>query len=228
LQKTHADAMGSDEFIQNLRRAIALDPQYADAYHLLGLALMQKREYAEAEQNLRRAVELSPRNDMFRLNLAIALIDEQKTAEGREILQAMANSSNPAVAQEAQSFLSYQSRASQRTADVATVQVAGEEESSAKPGSADSESPALLHDTDNRPMAYVKGKIVSVDCSADPGAVVTILSGDKTYHLHTANRQKLVLVNAERFSCDWKDVRASANYRDSGNLEGDLVTLELP
>ena len=229
LQQTHAGAMSSDEFIQNLRRAIELDQQYADAYHLLGLALMQKHENAEAEQNLRRAVELSPRNDMFRLNLAIALMNEQKTADSKEMLQALANSSNPAVAQQAHSLLSYESLASQKAADAAVVQVVeGGEESSAKPASADSESPVLLHDTDKRPMAYLKGKIVSVDCSADPGAVLTILSGDKTYHLHAADRRKLVLINADKFSCDWKDVKASANYRDSGNLEGDLVTLELP
>ena len=229
LQQTHAGAMSSDEFIQNLRRAIELDQQYADAYHLLGLALMQKHENAEAEQNLRRAVELSPRNDLFRLNLAIALMNEQKMADGKEMLHALVNSSNPAVAQQAQNFLSFESRASQSAADPAVVPVAeGDAEAPSKPDSADSGPPVQLHDTDKRPMAYLKGKIVSVDCSADPGAVLTILSGDKTYHLHTANRQKLLLINADKFSCDWKDVKASANYRDSGKLEGDLVTLELP
>ena len=77
-------------------------------------------------------------------------------------------------------------------------------------------------------MAYLKGKIVSVDCSQGASAVLAILSSAKTYHLRTANREKLLLINADKFSCDWKDVQAAANYRDSGDLQGDLVTLELP
>lgn len=230
LQQTHAGSMTSNEFIQDLRHAIELDPQYAEAYHLLGLGLMQKRENPEAEQNLRRAVELSPRNDMFRLNLAAVLMNQQKTAESKEMLQALVNSSNPAVAQRAHSMLDYESQASKLTPNSAVVQLVEGEAGGvpSKPNSADSDPPALLHDTDRRPMAYLKGKIVSVDCSADPGAVLTILSGDKTYHLHTADRGKLLLINADKFSCEWTNVKASANYRDSGNLEGDLVSLELP
>jgi Flp pilus assembly protein TadD len=228
LQQMQPGAMGSDEFVKDLRKAIDLDPQYADAYHLLGLALMQKREFPEAEQNLRRAVELSPRNDMYRFNLAAVLMDEQKTAESTQMLQALVNGSNPLVAEQARSLLSYQSAASQRSANATVVQMTGGGGAPAKTEASAAGPPALIHDTDQRPMAYLKGKIVSVDCSQGASAVLAILSSAKTYHLRTANREKLLLINADKFSCDWKDVQAAANYRDSGDLQGDLVTLELP
>jgi hypothetical protein len=81
---------------------------------------------------------------------------------------------------------------------------------------------------DKRPMAFVSGKIMGVDCSAEPGAVLTMAAAGKTYHLHVTDRNKLVLINADKFSCEWKGVKAAANYRDSGNLQGDLISLELP
>jgi tetratricopeptide (TPR) repeat protein len=228
MQQTQPSAMSSPEFAENLRKAIELDPQYADAYHLLGLAQMQKRENAEAEQNLRHAVELSPRNEFYRLNLAAVLMNEQKTDESTAMLQALVNGSNPMVAEQARNFLSYASMASRKPETTNTMTVIEGPAEPAKAETADSEPPVQLHDADKRPMAYLKGKIVGVDCSAEPAAIITIVSSEKTYHLHTANRDKLVLINADRFSCDWKDVKASANYRDSGNLQGDLVTLELP
>ncbi|MFZ0312305.1 MAG: tetratricopeptide repeat protein [Candidatus Korobacteraceae bacterium] len=221
LQQMQPGAMTSDEFVKDLRKAIELDPQYADAYHLLGLALMEKREFPQAEQNLRRAVDLSPRNDLYRLNLAAVLMDQQKTADGTQMLQALVNGSNPLVAEHARSLLSQPAVASQASAKATAVTGDGGASAAAQP-------PALLHDTDQRPMAYLKGKIVSVDCSQGAGAVLAIVSSAKTYHLRTANREKLVLINADKFSCAWRDVQATANYRDSGDLQGDLVTLELP
>ena len=230
MQQTHGDAFGSKEFVQDLQRAIQLDPQYADAYHLLGLAMMQNHKLPEAETNLRRAVELSPRNEMFLLNLAGLLMNEQKAEESTQILQTLANGSNPAVAQQARSLLSYEALASKHNdvtppAVVPVTQEGGP--SAAKAEAEDTEPPVQLHDTDKRPMSYLSGKIVSVACSADASAVVTILSSNKSYRLHTSDRQKLVLINADKFSCQWKDVKASANYRDRGDLQGDLVTLEL-
>jgi hypothetical protein len=44
--------------------------------------------------------------------------------------------------------------------------------------------------------------------------------------LRTANRSKLVLTNADAFSCDWRDRSVAVNYRKAGDAEGNLVTLE--
>jgi len=228
MQETGHGAMSSPEFVQNLRKAIELDAQYADAYHLLGLALIEKHEDAAAEQTLRHAVELSPRNEFYRLNLAVALMNQEKTEESTALLQGLVNSSNPMVAGQAHNFLSNQAMASRKPENTNAMTAVDSPAQPAGADSADSAPPVTVQDTDNRPMAYVKGKIVSVDCSAEPAAIVTIVSSSgNTYHLRTANRNKLVLINADKFSCDWKNVNVAANYRDSGNLHGDLVTLEV-
>lgn len=236
LQQSQPDAMTSPEFTQDLQHAIQLDPQYADAYHLLGLALMRTGKYPEAEQNIRRAVDLSPRNDIFRLNLAAVLLNQQKTADGKALLTTLTNSSDPRVAGQANQMMlrlsDYESLATRNQTQEGEAQVASgrfaESPAADKANSKDAEPVVQLHDTDKRSMAFLSGKIVSVDCSAGSGAVLTVLSSGKTYHLRTSDREKLVLINAGKFSCDWKGVKADVNYRDEGNLQGEMVSLEVP
>jgi Flp pilus assembly protein TadD len=88
-------AIGTPEVAQNLRRAIELDPQYADAYAMLGVSLINSGSYAQAETNLARAIALSPRNEVYRLNYAFALLNQQKIAEAKTALSYVAHSSNP-------------------------------------------------------------------------------------------------------------------------------------
>ncbi|PYY00773.1 MAG: hypothetical protein DMG63_04970, partial [Acidobacteria bacterium] len=80
---------------------------------------------------------------------------------------------------------------------------------------------------DKRQILYVKGKLLRVDCSAQPAAVITLASGKQTWKLRTADRNKLVLMGADTFSCDWSNRNAGVNYRASGNATGELVSLEI-
>ena len=110
MQQTQPDSVGSDEFMADLHKAVQLDPQYADAYHLLAFGEMKQRKYAEAEQDVRHAIELSPRNDGYRLNLAVILLNQQKLEEGKTVLASISQSSNPAVAGQANQMLQTISR----------------------------------------------------------------------------------------------------------------------
>lgn len=230
-QQTEPTSMGSEEFIKDLRRAVELNPQYADAYHLLGLGLMRDGNFKEAEQNIRHAMELSPRNDMYRLNLAVVLVNQQKIGEGKAMLTGLAQSTQPMVAQQATHMLATLSKFESEP----VPQVEAESE----PAVAEASSPVSsskvedtevveVQKTDKRPMLFLKGKIIAVDCSTSPAAVLTIASAGRTYRLHVADRNSVVLINSGKFSCDWKNVSADLNYRDSGNLEGDVISLELP
>lgn len=235
LQQSDPSASGSDDFIYDLQKAVQLDPQYADAYNLLAFGLMRKAKYSEAEQSARRAVELAPRNEIYQLNLCAALLNQQKREEAKTIAAGLIHSSNPAVAQNSQQMVDsisrYESFASGSHSSgpaVAVSEPTAARTASANSSATDSEPVVVIHDTDKRPMSFLNGKILSVDCSATPGAVLTVLAAGKTYQLHVADRDKLVLINAKQFSCDWKNVKAAANYRDAGNLQGDIVSLELP
>ena len=235
MRETNPSAVGSDEFMQDLQHAIQLDPQYSEAYGLLALGYMQHQKWAEAEQNIRHAIELSPRDDMNRFNLAVVFANQQKLDDASVILTGLAQSSDPMVANRARDMLASMTRVE--------VQPSSGEDASAIPALPDKTrtdirdnppeaAPAPKSETaaapDKRPMAFVSGKIMAVDCSAEPAAILTITSAGKTYHLHVTDRSKLVLINADKFSCSWTGVKAAANYRDSGNLEGDLISLELP
>src|SRR5207253_247917 len=67
--------------------------------------------------------------------------------------------------------------------------------------------------TDPRPIAFLKGKLLSVDCSAPPAAVITVAAGKRIWKMRTENAKKLVLLGSGSFSCDWKNQSVAVNYR---------------
>jgi hypothetical protein len=77
------------------------------------------------------------------------------------------------------------------------------------------------------PVLFLKGKIVSSDCSKAPEATVTILSGMTTYKMHAADYKSLPVIGEDQFSCEWTNRLVSVNYRAVGKSAGELVSLEL-
>ncbi len=80
---------------------------------------------------------------------------------------------------------------------------------------------------DKRTIQFAKGKIISVDCSQPPSAVLTVSVGAKVLKLRTANYKSLMVMGADDFSCDWKSRAVAVNYRAGGKADGDLVSVEV-
>jgi hypothetical protein len=80
---------------------------------------------------------------------------------------------------------------------------------------------------DKRPVQFLKGKLVTVDCLPAPAAVVTVTSGTKTMKLRTENYKALLLIGADEFSCGWRNRPVAVNYKAGGKADGDLVSLEV-
>jgi Flp pilus assembly protein TadD len=59
--------------IRELRKAVELQPSFAEAHHKLGAALVQDGQWDSAIEQFRRAVDLSPRNVVAINDLAAAL-----------------------------------------------------------------------------------------------------------------------------------------------------------
>jgi tetratricopeptide (TPR) repeat protein len=76
-------------------------------------------------------------------------------------------------------------------------------------------------------VQFLKGKIVSSDCSKSPEATVTVLSGMTTYNFHASDYKSLPVIGEDQFSCDWKNRLVSVNYRAVGKREGELVSIEV-
>lgn len=75
-----------DEAIEELREAIRIDPEYADAHYMLGLRLLEKNT-GEAIQELKEAIRINYELSDAHCVLGRALVWEGNTDEGIEELQ---------------------------------------------------------------------------------------------------------------------------------------------
>jgi Tfp pilus assembly protein PilF len=66
---------------KNYRKAIKIDPKFAQAYHWLGINLTSQGRFDEAYLNLKKGVELDPGNHVILLNFSVALIELGKYEE---------------------------------------------------------------------------------------------------------------------------------------------------
>jgi len=57
--------------------------------------------------------------------------------------------------------------------------------------------------------------------------VLVVRSDTGTLKLHVADYKSLLLIGADDFSCAWRDVPVTANYKLSAGSDGDLVSLEV-
>jgi tetratricopeptide (TPR) repeat protein len=89
------------------------------------------------------------------------------------------------------------------------------------------EQPPAPPQPDHRPIQFMKGKLVAVDCSQAPSAILTVSAGTKVLKLRTDNYKSLMLIGADEFSCDWKSRPVAVNYRAGGKADGDLVSVEV-
>ena len=81
--------------------------------------------------------------------------------------------------------------------------------------------------SDTRTTKFVKGRLVAVNCSKAPTAVLTVNSEAGTLKLRASDYKSLLLIGADDFSCSWRDRQVTANYKPRGGADGDLVSLEM-
>ena len=233
-QSERPSAEELEDIKADLKQAIRLRPQFADAYNLLGLAQMQSGDGQLSLQTLTRAVELSPRNESYRLNLAQAYIFAHKFPEATALLQNLTTSKDPKVADQANQQMQHmeQARAQQR------VQILGRpadqyiapqwrpKKTAPKPASSAPAAPEAPVLPQTGPVHYMKGTLLAVECS-DPAATLTVRADGRTWKMLIADYQKMTLIGADQFSCDWQDRKVIVNYRSMGPGRGALVSLEL-
>ncbi len=93
--------------------------------------------------------------------------------------------------------------------------------------SAKAKTPPAPKTAPTGPVQFLRGKIVSSDCSKSPEATVTVLSGMTTYALHASDYKSLLVIGENQFSCEWANRLVSINYRAKGKTGGELVSIEL-
>jgi hypothetical protein len=223
--------------MQDMRAVLEWYPQFAEAYDMLAVARMQGGGPAAAMQSERAAIQLSPRNQTYVLHLAEIYIADRKWEAAQALLEGLKSSSDATVAAKARERL--ERVAAEQKYGVSNAVLAATpklepqkspfdvlEEDAAKRAAADK----VAHTgttADTRPAKYVQGRLVDVDCSQSPAAILTVSAGGTTLKLRTGDYKSLLLIGADSFSCEWNNRNVSVNYKPGGLADGDLVSVEM-
>jgi tetratricopeptide (TPR) repeat protein len=220
---------------KELQASIALDSSFADAYALLAFAQSSSGDHDQALASLKKAIELNPRNDSYQFNLAVMYLSQQKLDDGIALLTALQSSATPEIAlraastlREAQAVKANMLRAAESSNRTEPVRVSTNENAVRGEAGAvnhDEPTPVLIRNTE--PPKFLKGKLLSVDCSAQPSALLTVLAAGKTWKMNVSDTHRAVVIGADNFNCSWTNQKIALNYREAGDGQGSVVSIEL-
>jgi len=57
--------------------------------------------------------------------------------------------------------------------------------------------------------------------------VLTVALGTKSRRVHVRDVAKMVLIGADRFSCNWTNRTVAVNYHERADGDGEVVSLEM-
>ena len=255
-QATRQEIKGLANMMQDLRAVLDWYPEFADAYNMLGVARVEGGGNASALEAQKQAIALAPRNLEYQFNLGQIYVAAKKWDLAREVFTRIRTGPDRQAAVLAKQQLEdldtlqkygvrpqrageTQAPAGAASAPSAsgdkppsTTKLATSVASASKDSSGDEDEdsapkPPAPKPGTTGPVVFVKGKIVSSDCSKPPEAVVTVISGMTTYTMHVADSKAVLVIGDDRFSCEWKNRPVSVNYRATGKREGEVVSLEV-
>lgn len=237
-QAKHADIPGLANMMLDLKAVLEWYPEMADAYDLLAVARNAGGGPSAALQAERAAIGLSPRDERYEFHLAEIYIAGKNWDAANALLERLKQGRDPEIATQAADLQSQAGTerkygipvdpkgtpqpkfAPQKSPFDALDEEAAKREASQTPASAD-------HPADQRSMKFVRGRLVDVDCSKAPAAVLTVSSEVGTLKLHAADYKSILLIGADDFSCDWHNRAVTVNYKARTGSEGDLISLEV-
>jgi len=74
---------------------------------------------------------------------------------------------------------------------------------------------------------FLRGTIVSVDCSSRTVATLTVLSGGKNWKMRVQDSKHVAVIGAGSFSCSWDQRKIALNYRETGDATGNVISIEI-
>jgi len=246
-QATRQEMQGLANMMQDLRAVMDWYPELADAYNMLGMARVEGGGINSALEAQREAIALAPRNAEYQFNLGQIYVAGKKWELARDVFTRLKTSSDREAAAAAKRQLDdfdtlqkYGIRplragetaapagaASTPSARNVTPTVAASAPENLDDDAAARPKPVPVKPGTTGPVQFLKGKIVSSDCSKTPEATVTVLSGMTTYEFHASDYKSLLVIGEDRFSCEWRNRLVSVNYRAVGKNQGELVSIEV-
>jgi hypothetical protein len=236
-QAKHTDIQGLPNMMLDLKAVLDWYPEMADAYDLLALARNEGGSTPAAMQSERAAMTLSPRNERYVYHLAQIYIASKRYEAADALLNRLKTSDNPQIAALAREQLdragaerkygiplggsATQSKLAPQKSPFDVL-----EEDAAK-RAAEERTAQTSGPEDKRKPKFVSGRLVDVDCSQAPAAVLTVAAGGTELKLRASDYKSLLLIGADDFSCEWHDRQVTVNYKPGGAANGDLVSLEV-
>jgi hypothetical protein len=237
-QAKHGDIQGLANMMQDLRAVLDWYPEFAEAYDLMALARMEGGGSVAAMQAERAAMLLSPRNERYVYHLAQIYLAGKKWEAAQALLERLKSSSNPQIAAQAGEKLG--EIANERKYGISAANAANTpqlapqkspfdvlEQDAAQRAAQAAQSVPPAAAGDQRAPKFLKGRLIRVDCSPAPAAILTVASQGTVLKLRTVDYKSLLLIGADEFSCDWRDRAVTVNYKPDGTADGDLVSLEV-
>ena len=225
------------EMIRHLDAAIALDPTFADSYSLLALAQMSAGDPAKGLVSMQKAVSLSPRNEKYQFNLAQIYLINRQPDPAIPILQVLVRNGSPEVVERAgralEEALQFKTTIEERHAGGSGRVIGndGEEHACCSIGTGIDASSMVEEHVRVIPSqtapSFLKGTIMSIDCSAPPAATLTVVSDGKTWRMQVPDSTHVLLIGADTFSCSWSKQKVALNYRETGAGVGRVVSIEV-
>jgi Flp pilus assembly protein TadD len=216
---------------KELETAISLDPDFADSYSLLAFAQNTSGEPAKALETMRKALAIDPRNESYLFNLANLYLANRQPDKATTLLTYLQNSNNPEVASRASGTLANLRQFQQMESDTSGVSLVRRRDSdSSSTSAATITQPSPAPSTTGPkwgPPIFLRGTVSKVDCSTEPSALLTVLSGSKTLQLKVVDKSHVILMNADQFSCAWSNKKVAVNYRQSETGDTSVISLEL-
>ena len=235
-QSKHTDIQGLPNMMLDLRSVLEWYPEMAGAYDLLGIARNEGGSTPAAMLAERAAIGLSPRNEPYVYHLAQIYVASKKWEASQILLDRLKASSNPQMVALAKELLERAGTERKYGIPLGTLsqpKLAPQkspfdvlEEDAAKRDAAEKAAQSAGPE-DKRTTKFVKGRLVGVDCSQTPAAVLTISAEGTTLKLRAQDYKSLLLIGVDDFSCDWRDRQVTVNYKPSGATNGDVVSLEM-
>jgi tetratricopeptide (TPR) repeat protein len=234
-QPKHADIQGLPNMMQDLRAVLEWYPEFANAYDLMAMARLEGGGPIAAMQAEHAAMQLSPRNQMYVYHLAEIYIADKKWDAAKGVLERLKSGNDAEVAGLARAEL--ERIPTEQKYGLSSATAADAQKLSAQPSPFDvleqdaakraAQQSAQSAAAEKRPAKFVQGRLVGVDCSHSPSAVLTVAAGGAVLKLRTADYKSLLLIGADSFSCEWNNRAVSVNYRPGGVSDGDLVSVEV-
>jgi len=212
---------------RELESSILLDPEFADSYALLAFAQSTSGDSAKALITLQKAIAISPRNQQYRFTLANLYLTNKQPDQAIAVLEALRHTDDPLLAARVDGMLTQVRQFKEAMQMQAQGDTALESETAQRVVHVASVSAPTVAAASSGPAKFLKGMLIHADCTTSPSAVLTVVSGAKTWKIKVADRNHLVLIGADEFSCSWNKQKVAVNYRETANGEGSAISLEI-